>query len=97
MFKSMSGDGHVSSGQSAPAMAGRGAPPAGLHTQESSWLGLLSRPAKYLQKYLPGRRNEARADTGAGFMLEHLIPVPPQLTYLRCDAATGSTLPFPPR
>ncbi|KAI4790627.1 hypothetical protein KUCAC02_034503 [Chaenocephalus aceratus] len=95
MFKSMSGDGHVSSGQSASSMAGRGAPPAGLHTQESSWLGLLSRPAKYLQKYLPGR-NEARADTGAGFMLEHLIPVPPQLTYLRCDAATGRTLPWLP-
>ncbi|KAJ4921374.1 hypothetical protein JOQ06_022818 [Pogonophryne albipinna] len=96
MFKSMSGDGHVSSGQSASSMAGRGAPPAGLHTQESSWLGLLSRPAMYLlQKYLPGR-NEARADTGAGFMLEDLIPVPPQLTYLRCDAATGRTLPWLP-
>ncbi|XP_034092674.1 protein phosphatase 1 regulatory subunit 15B [Gymnodraco acuticeps] len=96
MFKSMSGDGHVSSGQSASSMAGRGGPPAGLHTQESSWLGLLSRPAMYfLQKYLPGR-NEARADTGAGFMLEDLIPVPPQLTYLRCDAATGRTLPWLP-
>ncbi|KAK1901476.1 Protein TIC 214, partial [Dissostichus eleginoides] len=57
MFKSMSGDGHVSSGQSASSMAGRGGPPAGLHTQESSWLGLLSRPAmSFLQKYLPGER-----------------------------------------
>ncbi|KAM7006151.1 uncharacterized protein ppp1r15b [Tautogolabrus adspersus] len=69
----MSGEGHLSSGQSSSSPAGHGAPSPGLHSQESSWIGLLSvvsRPAmSFLQKYLPGRpRNPALPDRGAGWM-----------------------------
>lgn len=63
MFRSLSGDGQSSA-------AGRGGSSPGLHSQESSWIGLLSRPAvSFLQRYLPGRpRAPARADPGAGWI-----------------------------
>ncbi|XP_049893733.1 protein phosphatase 1 regulatory subunit 15B [Epinephelus moara] len=70
MFTSMSGEGHLSGGQSSSSPAGRGLASPGLDSQESSWIGLLSRPAlSFLQRYLPGRpRAPARADTGAGWV-----------------------------
>uniref|UniRef100_UPI0037E7AD12 protein phosphatase 1 regulatory subunit 15B n=1 Tax=Semicossyphus pulcher TaxID=241346 RepID=UPI0037E7AD12 len=72
MFRSMSGEGHLSSGQSSSSPARHGVTSPGLGSQESSWIGLLSvvsRPAmSFLQKYLPGRpRNPALSDKGAGW------------------------------
>nr|XP_020515481.1 protein phosphatase 1 regulatory subunit 15B-like [Labrus bergylta] len=73
MFRNMSSEGQLSSGQSASSPAGHGVASPGLHSQESSWIGLLSvvsRPAmSFLQKYLLGRpRNPALPDRGAGWM-----------------------------
>lgn len=68
MFNSMSAEGHLSGGQSSSSPAGLGVASPGLHSQESSWIGLLSvvsRPAmSFLQKYLPGRppRSPALSD-----------------------------------
>ncbi|XP_034442531.1 dentin sialophosphoprotein-like isoform X1 [Hippoglossus hippoglossus] len=59
MFKNMTDDGHLSSGQSSSSPAGHGVTSVGLVSQESSWIGLLSvvsRPAlSFVQRYLPGR------------------------------------------
>ncbi|XP_034551589.1 protein phosphatase 1 regulatory subunit 15B [Notolabrus celidotus] len=73
MFRSMSGEGHLTSGKGSPSPAGHGVTSPGLDSQESSWIGLLSvvsRPAmSFLQKYLPGRsRNMALPDNVAGWM-----------------------------
>ncbi|KAL6112301.1 ppp1r15b [Pungitius sinensis] len=69
MLKYFSGDGHLSGGHSSSSPAGRG-PSPGLEAQESSWLGLLSRPAMaLLQRYLPGRPQASiRAETGADWI-----------------------------
>ncbi|XP_031172066.2 protein phosphatase 1 regulatory subunit 15B isoform X1 [Sander lucioperca] len=67
MFRTMSSERH---GQSSSSPAGRGVSSAGLVNQESSWIGLLSRPAMtFLQSYLPGRplRAQSRSDTGTGW------------------------------
>nr|XP_046241161.1 uncharacterized protein LOC124057089 [Scatophagus argus] len=59
MFRSMSGDEHLSGGQSSPSLPRHGVTSAVLDSQESSWIGLfsvVSRPAlTFLHKYLPGR------------------------------------------
>ncbi|KAG7494206.1 hypothetical protein JOB18_025970 [Solea senegalensis] len=67
MFRSLTGEGHAPGGQSSSSPAGHGVASAGLVSQESSWIGLLSvvsRPAlSFLQKYLPGRtRHPVLAD-----------------------------------
>ncbi|XP_068450630.1 protein phosphatase 1 regulatory subunit 15B isoform X1 [Clinocottus analis] len=64
MLTNMSGDGSSSA-------AGHGVASPGLAGQESSWIGLLSRPAMaFLQRYLPGRPQiPIRADAGAGWIL----------------------------
>ncbi|CAJ1051245.1 protein phosphatase 1 regulatory subunit 15B [Xyrichtys novacula] len=77
MFKSMSSEGHLSSGQSSSSLAGHGVTPPGLESQESSWIGLLSvvsRPAmSFLQKYLPTRiKNFALPENGSGWMTGEL-------------------------
>ncbi|XP_041638033.1 protein phosphatase 1 regulatory subunit 15B isoform X2 [Cheilinus undulatus] len=67
MFRNMSGE-----AQSSSSTAGHGVTSAGLDSQESSWISLLSvvsRPVSFLQKYLPGRpRNPALAHPGAGWL-----------------------------
>ncbi len=70
MFRSLSGERHLSGGQSSSSPTGHGVTSPGLDNQESSWIGLLSRPAiSFLQKYLPGRpRNPAVSDRGAGWI-----------------------------
>ncbi|KAM6947093.1 protein phosphatase 1 regulatory subunit 15B [Lycodopsis pacificus] len=70
MLRNMSGEGHLSSGQSSSSTVGRGVTSPGLDRQESSWIGLLSRPAMaFLQRYLPGRpRTPNRSETGAGWI-----------------------------
>ncbi|XP_044074145.1 protein phosphatase 1 regulatory subunit 15B [Siniperca chuatsi] len=73
MFRSMSGQGHLSGGQSSSTPPRQGVASPGLDSQESSWIGLLSvvsRPAlSFLQKYLPGRpRAPALSDTGGGWI-----------------------------
>lgn len=72
----MTGERHSSSGQSSSSATGHGASSAGLDSQESSWIGLLSavsRPAlSFLQRYLPGRARHAalRAELKASFVDE---------------------------
>ncbi|XP_040889099.1 protein phosphatase 1 regulatory subunit 15B-like [Toxotes jaculatrix] len=73
MFRNMSDEEHLSGGQSSSSPTRHGVTSAGLGSQESSWMGLLSvvsRPAlTFLQKYLPGRsRNPAPSDTGGGWI-----------------------------
>ncbi|KAM8916615.1 uncharacterized protein ppp1r15b [Spinachia spinachia] len=70
MLKRFSGEGQLSGGHSSSSPAGRGLSSAGLDAQESSWLGLLSRPAMaFLQRYLPGRpQTLIRGETGAGWI-----------------------------
>lgn len=60
----------MSGGHSSSFPAGRGLASPGLDTQESSWLGLLSRPVMaFLQRRLPGRpQTPVRAETGAGWL-----------------------------
>lgn len=69
MFRSMSAEGHLSAEQSSSSAVRRGVTSPGLHSQESSWIGLLSRPAMaFLQRYLPGRpRTPTQAETEAGW------------------------------
>lgn len=59
MFRNITGEGHLSGGQSTASPRGNEITSPGLDSQESSWIGLLSvvsRPAlSFLQKYLPGR------------------------------------------
>ncbi|TDH13700.1 hypothetical protein EPR50_G00033040 [Perca flavescens] len=67
MFRTMSSERH---GQSSSSPADRGVSSAVLVNQESSWIGLLSRPAMtFLQSYLTGRplRAPSRSDTGTGW------------------------------
>ena len=68
MFKNMTDDGHLSSGQSSSSPAGHGVTSVGLVSQESSWIGLfsvVSRPAlSFVQKYLPGRAPARAPDPG---------------------------------
>ncbi|XP_040015420.1 histone H3.v1 [Xiphias gladius] len=73
MLRNMSGEGHLAGGQSSSSPTGRGVTSAGLDSQESSWIGLLSvvsRPAlSFLQKYLPGRpRNPATSANRTGWI-----------------------------
>lgn len=104
MFRNMSAEAHLSGGQSPSSPAGHGGASPGLHSQESSWIGLLSvvsRPAlSFLQKYLPGRsRNPALSEAGAGWrggevkasLVDDEREFLPHLTYLRYqhDGATG--------
>jgi len=58
-------------GESLSSQAGRGVASPGLDAQESSWIGMLSRPAMaFLQRYLPGRpQTQTRAGAGAGWVI----------------------------
>ncbi|XP_061583954.1 protein phosphatase 1 regulatory subunit 15B-like [Cololabis saira] len=74
MFRNVNGDGRLSArtggspSSSSPA-AGPGVASAGVGAQESSWIGLVSRPAlALLQKLVPGRlRGSPLSDAGAGW------------------------------
>ncbi|XP_042338837.1 uncharacterized protein LOC121940015, partial [Plectropomus leopardus] len=75
MFRSLSGDGQFSGGQSSSSAADREVTSPGLDSQENSWIGLLSRPAvSFLQRYLPGRpRAPARPGPGADWIKSSLV------------------------
>ncbi|XP_051803913.1 uncharacterized protein LOC110966942 [Acanthochromis polyacanthus] len=71
MFRNMSSEGHLSGGHSPASSPGHGVSSPGLVSQESSWIGLLSRPAlALLQRVLPGPRvrSPALAEKGPGWL-----------------------------
>lgn len=71
MFRSMSSEGHLSSGQSSSSSNGHGVTSPGLGGQESSWIGLfsaVSRPLSLLQKLLPGRPRSPAVAGGPGWI-----------------------------
>lgn len=70
MFRSLSGERLLSGGQSSTSPTGHGVASPGLDSQESSWIGVLYRPAfAFLQRYLRGwPRAPAVAETGGGWI-----------------------------
>lgn len=71
MFRNVSSEGHLSGGHSPASSPGHGVSSPGLVSQESSWIGLLSRPAlALLQRILPGPRvrSPALAEKGPGWL-----------------------------
>lgn len=99
MFRNLSTEGHLT--ESSSSAAARGAISAELHGQDSSWIGLLSRPAlSFLHRVLPGRARhrpqseDFKTQEDSEFLrLDDILPAP-HLTYLQCHhgRSAGSTL-----
>uniref|UniRef100_A0A3Q1B7J4 Protein phosphatase 1 regulatory subunit 15A/B C-terminal domain-containing protein n=1 Tax=Amphiprion ocellaris TaxID=80972 RepID=A0A3Q1B7J4_AMPOC len=71
MFRNVRSEGHLSGGHSPASSHGHGVSSPGLVSQESSWIGLLSRPAlALLQNILTGPRVRcpALAEKGPGWL-----------------------------
>lgn len=92
MFRGLNKDKHLAGGQSSPSQARQGGSSPAVDNQESSWIGLLSRPASsLLQKCLSGRARTlalcedrpdwmktSSMDDESDFLrqLDNIIPVP---------------------
>uniref|UniRef100_A0A3Q3B7P2 Protein phosphatase 1 regulatory subunit 15A/B C-terminal domain-containing protein n=1 Tax=Kryptolebias marmoratus TaxID=37003 RepID=A0A3Q3B7P2_KRYMA len=107
MFRRMNNEGRFSDGQSSPSSARTAVTSIGLDSQESSWIGLLSRPAlSLLRKLRPW--SAAPAELGSSLIsdereflkqLYDMIPLtqtgPPHPTVLWCQHH-GATGPLEP-
>ncbi|XP_028285357.1 protein phosphatase 1 regulatory subunit 15B [Parambassis ranga] len=96
MFRNLSTEGHLT--ESSASAAAHGVTSAELHSQDSSWIGLLSRPAlSFLHRVLPGRaRHRPQSEDfraqlvqeGNEFLrqLDDILPASGTLPWLTADS-----------
>ncbi|XP_035768455.1 protein phosphatase 1 regulatory subunit 15B [Neolamprologus brichardi] len=93
MFRNMSEEGRLMGGGRPPSSSSM----PGLDSQESSWIGLLSRPAMALVEKIRNRTLKSSLVTEESEFISPLEDVqlgPPQLSYLQCEPRGVGALPW---